>query len=347
MGQKKRPHSTVHTAADMGDLGFSFQPWDPLCLSPPDPSILDTFQLSDMDKELEVAEADSSVGDARGKQGKKKAYQRYAKPPYSYLAMIALVIQGAPDKRLKLSEILQEISVMFPFFKGSYQGWKDSVRHNLSSNDCFRKVLKDPSKPQAKGNYWTVDVTRLPLDALKLQNTAVTHQGSFPHDLTHYIMNGIPFRCPLEPKADNTSTNVSGVGEAKDGRTDPAGTFPLVLWNLPTSYSKTVPPNKVAPPSIHPLALYPNFAAICHGKKQPPALKGPSYPEKRKRSNEESQRPSPARPLDSKRAFLGLPAHKTVCNVYGSHAVYWPHHNTYGQLCSSGVTLQPYRPMVK
>lgn len=39
-----------------------------------------------------------------------------------------------------LFQILKEISALFPFFKGNYKGWRDSVRHNLSSYDCFVKV---------------------------------------------------------------------------------------------------------------------------------------------------------------------------------------------------------------
>nr|AUR44898.1 foxh1 [Andrias davidianus] len=131
------------------------------------------------------------------KSKRKKNYHRYAKPPYSYLAMTALVIQNSPEKKMKLSQILKEISTLFPFFKGDYQGWKDSIRHNLSSNDCFQKVLKDPGKPQSKGNFWVVDVTRIPLESLKLQNTAIARQDGpvLAHDLAPYILHGWKYSC--------------------------------------------------------------------------------------------------------------------------------------------------------
>ncbi|TRY64749.1 hypothetical protein DNTS_017800 [Danionella cerebrum] len=139
--------------------------------------------------------------------GKKKNYQRYPKPPYSYLAMIAMVIQNSPEKKLTLSEILKEISTLFPFFKGNYKGWKDSVRHNLSSYDCFVKVLKDPGKPQGKGNFWSVEVSRIPLELLKRQNTAVSRQDEtiFAQDLSPYIFQG----CPQSNKSGCSQTNKS------------------------------------------------------------------------------------------------------------------------------------------
>lgn len=43
--------------------------------------------------------------DGNSSGGKKKNYQRYPKPPYSYLAMIAMVIQNSPEKKLTLSEV--------------------------------------------------------------------------------------------------------------------------------------------------------------------------------------------------------------------------------------------------
>ncbi|XP_075000635.1 forkhead box protein H1 [Calonectris borealis] len=135
-------------------------------------------------------------GSVRGSRGRPPPrYRRHPKPPYSYLALIALVIRAAPGRRLKLAQILQELSSLFPFFGGGYQGWKDSIRHNLSSNPCFAKVLKDPAKPKAKGNYWTVDVSRIPPAALRLQNTAVARGGAaaFARDLAPFVLRGCPY----------------------------------------------------------------------------------------------------------------------------------------------------------
>ncbi|CAM9305394.1 unnamed protein product [Bubo scandiacus] len=74
-------------------------------------------------------------------RGRPPRYRRHPKPPYSYLALIALVIRAAPARRLKLSQILQQLRSLFPSFGGGYQGWRDSVRHNLSSNPCFAKAV--------------------------------------------------------------------------------------------------------------------------------------------------------------------------------------------------------------
>lgn len=61
------------------------------------------------------------------------------------------------------------------------------------------QVLKDPGKPQGKGNFWAVDLSRVPLELLKRQNTAVSRQDEtiFAQDLAPYILQGYKPDSPL------------------------------------------------------------------------------------------------------------------------------------------------------
>ncbi|XP_066960863.1 forkhead box protein F1-like [Macrobrachium rosenbergii] len=90
--------------------------------------------------------------------GKRGGARRQEKPPYSYIALIVMAIQSSPQRRLTLSEIYQFLQQRFAFFRGSYTGWKNSVRHNLSLNECFIKLPKSMGRP-GKGHYWAIDPT--------------------------------------------------------------------------------------------------------------------------------------------------------------------------------------------
>eukprot|EP00062_Callorhinchus_milii_P011923 gi/632958409/ref/XP_007895025.1/ PREDICTED: forkhead box protein N2 [Callorhinchus milii] len=80
-----------------------------------------------------------------------------SKPPYSFSCLIFMAIEHSAGKCLPVKDIYNWILERFPYFTNAPTGWKNSVRHNLSLNKCFRKVEKDQGKTVGKGSLWCVD----------------------------------------------------------------------------------------------------------------------------------------------------------------------------------------------
>ena len=138
-------------------MGPLLQPED-MVVPPATPMSTD---MSDNDRSSANIMSNSSGGGSSAttnNSAKRSGARRQEKPPYSYIALIVMAIQSSPQRRLTLSEIYQFLQQRFPFFRGSYTGWKNSVRHNLSLNECFIKLPKSMGRP-GKGHYWAIDPT--------------------------------------------------------------------------------------------------------------------------------------------------------------------------------------------
>ncbi|KAJ9123583.1 hypothetical protein QFC24_003799 [Naganishia onofrii] len=79
------------------------------------------------------------------------------KPPWSYAALIGQAILASARKRLALSQIYAWISTAYPYFKPGDAGWMNSIRHNLSLNDCFVKGERGEEDAGGKGSVWMID----------------------------------------------------------------------------------------------------------------------------------------------------------------------------------------------
>lgn len=62
------------------------------------------------------------------------------KPPLSFACMIFMAIESSPTKTLPVKDIYDWIMWKFPYYQCAAGGWKNSIRHNLSLNKCFKKV---------------------------------------------------------------------------------------------------------------------------------------------------------------------------------------------------------------
>ncbi|KAJ8285219.1 hypothetical protein GJAV_G00023690 [Gymnothorax javanicus] len=142
------------------------------------------FDCSELDS---AGESESSFCADAGSTEKRQSNS--VKPPYSYIALITMAILQSPEKKLTLSGICDFISSKFPYYKEKFPAWQNSIRHNLSLNDCFIKIPREPGNP-GKGNYWSLDPAS---EGMFDNGSFLRRRKRFKRNQPEYAKDGILF----------------------------------------------------------------------------------------------------------------------------------------------------------
>ncbi|CAG8475412.1 6886_t:CDS:2 [Gigaspora margarita] len=92
------------------------------------------------------------------------------KSPYTYATLINYAIANSPNKKLTLNEIYNWIMENYPYYKTAGEGWKNSIRHNLSLNKRFVCV---PRNDPVRGSYWTLDFSAVETEPCRNKRSSV------------------------------------------------------------------------------------------------------------------------------------------------------------------------------
>lgn len=155
------------------------------------------------------------------------------KPPYSYIALIAMSISQSPNKMLTLGEICDFIIGQFAYYRKRWPAWQNSIRHNLSLNDCFIKVPREYGS-SGKGNFWKLH----PASAEMFKN------GSFLRRRYRFL-----HQLPQKPYGEGLPPPAA---MSPDGSYSPQG----IKLEMPPGTSPGFDPKHSAP--IHAYACYPD-----------------------------------------------------------------------------------------
>ncbi|XP_023579954.1 forkhead box protein E3 [Octodon degus] len=208
------------------------------------------------------AEAESSPAPGPGRR-RRRPLQR-GKPPYSYIALIAMALAHAPGRRLTLAAIYRFITERFAFYRDSPRKWQNSIRHNLTLNDCFVKVPREPGNP-GKGNYWTLDPAAADMfDHGGLASGLRAPAEAPPPPFRLGTEASLPVREPLgsssstreravrgSPRHHQLSLSIPGSPEgASDASLQAQAAYLLSAWAAPLMDSGSSPASFISPQSL-------------------------------------------------------------------------------------------------
>ncbi|XP_063769311.1 forkhead box protein N4 [Pseudophryne corroboree] len=149
--------------------------------------------------------------------------KNYPKPIYSYSCLIAMALKNSKNGSLPVSEIYSFMKEHFPYFKTAPDGWKNSVRHNLSLNKCFEKVENKLSGSSRKGCLWALNPAKIEKMEEEMQKwkrkdlPAIRRSMANPDELDKLIMDR-PENCKAPSKLPTSETTTMTTFGSAPGR---------------------------------------------------------------------------------------------------------------------------------
>ncbi|VDP04604.1 unnamed protein product [Heligmosomoides polygyrus] len=92
------------------------------------------------------------------------------KPPLSYAQLIMDAMTERRVEKITLSEIYEYAARRYAYYRSSKGPWKNSIRHNLSCNQLFKRIPRK-SGEKGKGSYWTINDCSNPTPSVRSRKT--------------------------------------------------------------------------------------------------------------------------------------------------------------------------------
>ena len=195
------------TATLPGELLFSTELLDDAC-----------FNLSKCTKDV-IYHDKHSIDSLRTISNSKNEEGKIEKPEISYIELVAKAIMASSENSVLLADIYRWIEDNFPYYKYTKNSWRNSIRHNLSVNECF---VKSKRVKNGRGFYWSIHSSCInafkegDFDRRKARRQVQQCNREFSSTLAQ--LHHMQSRC-----SSNTSTNTTNPGTYQSICTDSSG----------------------------------------------------------------------------------------------------------------------------